>query len=188
MRRIFLSGYKSFELGIFDQEDKRVEFIKKAIEKRILELIDNGLEWVLISGQYGVELWGAEVVLNLKKLGYEINLCVIPPFENQETRWPEPVQQKYNEIIGLADFYQPLFKGDYKGSFQFSKKNKWLADKSDGCLLLMDEENPESNKFFLNAAKNVQKQKEYPILLITPFDLEDIVSEIQMENSDQWNE
>lgn len=187
MKRVVFSGYKSFELGVFDVDDKRIEFIKKAIEKRILELIDNGLEWVLISGQYGVELWGAEVVLDLKEAGYNINLGVIPPFENQEVRWPEPVQQKYNEIIMLADFFKPLFKGEYKGSFQFAQKNKWLIDKSDGCLLLLDEENPGSIKFFLNEAKDYQKREDYPIWLITPFDLEDAVQELQMDDPNQWN-
>lgn len=36
------------------------------IKKKLIDLIEDGLEWVLISGQLGVELWAAEVVIDLK--------------------------------------------------------------------------------------------------------------------------
>jgi len=46
-----ITGYKSFELGIFKQDDQAVQYIKLAIRKELLTLLDSGLEWVLISGQ-----------------------------------------------------------------------------------------------------------------------------------------
>ncbi len=76
----------------------------------------------------GVELWTAEVVLELKEI-YDINLGMIPPFENQDNRWPEPIQFLYQDIMVQADFYKPLYKGDYKGPFQFKAMNKWLVEK-----------------------------------------------------------
>src|SRR5699024_12517960 len=95
MKNITLTGYKSFELGIFNEDDERITFIKKASEKKLLQLIDEGLEWVLISGQYGVELWSGELVLAVNEADYKLNLGVIPRFENQDVRCPEPVQLRY---------------------------------------------------------------------------------------------
>lgn len=172
------------ELSIFKENDQRIEFIKAAIEKRLIGFIEEGLEWVIISGQMGVELWAAEVVMDLKER-YNINLGIFPPFENQENRWPEHLQEKYQELTLVADFYKPIYQGDYKGAFQFKAKNMWLADKSDGCLLLMDDEFPGSNRFFHQAAKEVKK--DYPIYVITPADLDDVVEELRMQNPDYWS-
>lgn len=104
------------ELGIFKVDDPKITFIKEAIKKRLLSFIDEGLEWVLISGQMGVEAWAGEVVLELQET-YDIMLGVIPPFENQENRWPEAIQQSYQALIMAADFHKPLYQGEYKGGF-----------------------------------------------------------------------
>ncbi len=171
------------ELNIFKENDPRITFIKAAIEKRLIGFIEEGLEWVLISGQMGVELWTADLVLDLKET-YDINIGVFPPFENQDNRWPDHIKEKYQELIMIADFYKPLYQGDYKGPYQFKAKNMWFVDKSDGCLLLMDEEFPGSNRFFYESAKKADK--DYPIFTITPADLDDAVEEIRMSDPDYW--
>jgi uncharacterized phage-like protein YoqJ len=94
------------------------------------------------------------------------------------------LQEKYEELTMTADFYQPLYKGDYQGPYQFRAKNTWFAEKSDACLLLMDEEYPGSVRYFHEAAKG--RGEGYPIYLITPFDLEDIAEEIRMSDPDYW--
>ena len=41
---------------------------KKFIAHKLEQLLDEGLEWVLIQGQMGIELWTAEVVIELKRV------------------------------------------------------------------------------------------------------------------------
>lgn len=183
MKVLTVTGYKSMELSIFKADDHKISFIKAAIKKRLITFIEEGLEWVLISGQMGVELWTGEVVLELKET-YDIKIGVIPPFENQENRWPEPMQHTYQELVMAADFHQPLYKGDYKGAFQFKAKNDWFVEKSDGCLILLDDEYPGSNRFFYEKARNAPN---YPIYLITPSDLDDAVEEQRMADPDYWS-
>lgn len=182
MKVLYVTGYKSMEMGIFKENDPKIQFIKAAIEKNIREFLEEGLEWVIVSGQMGVELWTAEIILDLKE-EFDINLGVFPPFENQDKRWPEVLQEKYQEIIMVADFYKPLYIGDYKGPYQFRAKNLWFAEKSDASLLLMDEEYPGSVRYFHEAAK---QDEDYPIHLITPMDLDEIVEEIRMNDPDYW--
>ena len=62
VKRLVVTGYKHHELGIFDDKHPGIRFIKKALEKRLVSLTDEGLEWVIISGQLGNETWAAEVV------------------------------------------------------------------------------------------------------------------------------
>ncbi|MBM7600381.1 putative phage-like protein YoqJ [Virgibacillus halotolerans] len=183
MKILTVTGYKPMELGIFKEDDPRIAFIKAAIEKRLIGFIEEGLEWILVSGQMGVELWTVEVVMDLKE-NYDIQIAIMPPFENQQSRWPEPLQEKYQELTMIADFYKPIYQGDYKGAFQFKAKNMWLVDKSEASLLLMDDEHPGSNRFFHEAA---QAAKDYPIYVITPDDLDDAVEELRMSDPDYWD-
>lgn len=186
MTRIMtVTGYKPMELNIFNEDDGRITYVKEAIKRRLISFIEEGLEWVLISGQMGVELWTADVILDELKDMYGIQIGIIPPFENQEKRWPEALQMKYQETLMTADFYQPLYKGEYKGPYQFRAKNKWLIEKSDACLMLLDEEYPGSNKYFYEEAK--QTEKSYPIYYIIPADIDDVVREIQMEDPRYWD-
>ena len=66
MKVIAVTGYKPFELGIFKNDRPGVECIKKALHRKLTNFVEDGLEWVIISGQLGVELWVAEVVLKCK--------------------------------------------------------------------------------------------------------------------------
>lgn len=182
-----VTGYKSYEINIFKIDDQKVMFIKKAIKKRLISLIEEGLEWVIVSGQMGVELWASEVVIDLQQDDYQVKLAIIPPFENQDSRWPDPYKEAYQEAIMQADFFELLYQTDYKGPYQFKAKNKWLLEKSQASLILVDEENPGSVRFFLEEAKRKNSRVDYPIFYITPFDLDDVVQEWLENNPDLSN-
>src|SRR5699024_5406693 len=103
MKVLTVTGYKTMELNIFNESDERIKFIKYALKQRLTGFIEEGLEWVIISGQMGVEMWAAEVVFELKD-SYDIQLGIFPAFENQASRWPEPLQHKYELMVQQADF------------------------------------------------------------------------------------
>lgn len=186
LKKAIFTGYKSYELGIYKDHDPKVKFIKLAIRKRLKAMCGEGLDWVLLSGQMGVEMWTAQTVFDLQEEGYMIQLGVIPPFENQESRWPDPVKLAYEEICARADFFQPLYKGEYKGPYQFTARDKWLIDKTDGCVILMDEEYPGNLKYFYKEARQAAEKRNYEIQLITPYDLEEVVQEQEMQDPGFW--
>ncbi|RKJ57066.1 DUF1273 family protein, partial [Butyricicoccus sp. 1XD8-22] len=66
IKTIYISGYRPHELGIFNDKHPGIPIIKKAIENELRTLIEEGLEWVVLTGQQGVETWAAEVILELK--------------------------------------------------------------------------------------------------------------------------
>lgn len=67
MKVLYMTGYKAFEFGIFKNDHEAVKYIKKAMKQRLLPLVEDGLEWAIISGQLGTELWGAEVVFDIQE-------------------------------------------------------------------------------------------------------------------------
>ncbi|PLS03565.1 DUF1273 domain-containing protein [Neobacillus cucumis] len=179
-----ISGYKPFELGIFKKDHPSVLYIKAAIKKAILPLIEEGLEWILISGQLGVELWGAEVIFDLQQEYPEIKLAVITPFLEQESKWNETNKEWYAEILIQADFVDSITKKPYEKPWQFRLKNQFFIEKSDGLLLLYDQEKEGSPKFLYESALEYKKNHDYQLDLITFYDLQMIVEEEQLKQSD----
>lgn len=179
-----VSGYKPFELGIFNNDHPSVVFIKAAIKKSLLPMIEEGLEWVLISGQLGVELWAAEVIFELKLEFPEIKLAVITPFLHQESSWSENNKEWYESILAQADFVDSVSNKGYEKPWQFRLKNKFFIEKSDGLLLLYDHEKEGSPKYIYEMAMEYQNHQTYPIQLITFYDLQVIVEEEELKRSD----
>ncbi|MBM7703272.1 DUF1273 domain-containing protein [Metabacillus iocasae] len=174
-----ITGYKPYELGIFDQKHVGITYIKKAIHKRLQPLIEEGLEWVIISGQLGVELWAAEVVLDLQLEYPDLKLAVLTPFLEQEEKWNETNQEWYEFIISQADFVDSITKKKYENPAQFRVKNQFIVAKSDGLLIIYDEEHEGSPQYMFEAAQQKKDRTDYQIYTVTSYDLQDIVEDEQ---------
>lgn len=179
-----ISGYKPFEIGVFKNDHPSVFFIKEAFKKALVPLLEDGLEWVLISGQLGAELWAAEVVFELKLEFPEIKLAVITPFLEQEATWSENNTEWYKSILAQADFVDSVTKKGYEKPWQFRLKNQFFIDKSDALILFYDQEKEGSPRYIYEMAVQYQNNHSYPIQLITFYDLQVIVEEEALKRSD----
>lgn len=177
LNRVLVTGYRATELGIFSLKHKGIPIIKTAITKQLLALIDEGLEWVIVSGQWGVELWAAEAALELKKQVPNLRLAVITPFLEQDEKWSEEKRGIYSGVMQKADFVSSVTKTKYEGTWQFAEKDKFLLRNSDGLLLLYDEENEGSPRFIKRQAMQMAEKREYPIISISAYDLQSIADE-----------
>lgn len=99
VKTVYITGYKSFELNIYKDDAPEVYYLKQFIAHKLKHLLDEGLEWVLIQGQMGIELWSAEVVIELKKDFPDIKLGIITPFIGHTQRWNDKNQAKYTKIL-----------------------------------------------------------------------------------------
>lgn len=48
MTSLLVTGYKSFELGIFKDKDPKVTIIKKAIKRDFKRFLDDGVDWMIL--------------------------------------------------------------------------------------------------------------------------------------------
>ncbi len=181
-----ITGYKAFELGIFKQDHKGVTYIKKAIKKRLVPLIEEGLEWVIISGQLGTELWAAEVVFELKEEFTQLQLAVLTPHLDQELKWNETNKELYELVVSKADFVDSITKRPYENPGQLKIMNKYIVEKTNGLLAFYDDEKKGSSFYMVQEARNKSERTDYPIFYITPYDIEDIVNEDQYNESSNW--
>jgi uncharacterized phage-like protein YoqJ len=185
MKNITITGYKPHELGIFKKDHPSVEFIKKAIFKEIVALLEEGLEWVIISGQLGVELWAAEVVFEIQTYFPDLKLAVLTPFLSQEDKWSETNKEWYESVLAQADFVESITHKPYESPKQFTLKNQLLLHKSDAAIIMYDPENEGSPKFFYEAAKRYSETNNYKLIEITFYDLQLVVEEEMSKRDDQ---
>ncbi len=183
MKRLMITGYKPHELGLFDDKNPGIGYIKKALQQKLLSLLDEGLEWVLISGQQGVETWAAEVVLALKEEYPNLKYAVMTPFLEQEKNWYEGNRERYHSLIAKADYHVSLTKKPYEAPWQFIEKDKFFLRNSDGILIVYDEENDGSPKFIKKAAERHAEKTDYVVLTITADDLQAVIEEEQWAQS-----
>ncbi|EOT47589.1 MULTISPECIES: DUF1273 domain-containing protein [Enterococcus] len=168
---ILISGYRNYEIGVFQEKDPKIAVIKKSLKSSCIQLIEEGATWFLISGALGVEVWAAEVILELKQ-EYEVSLGVISAYTEFYAKWNEKNQQVIQTILEQADFVDAVSRKPYESPQQLKNHTQFLLTHTNGCLLLYDEEYPGKSQYLLADAKRYQLEHSYEILYITMDDLQ----------------
>ena len=65
MNAILVTGYRGFELSIFQDKDPRIDVIKAAIRKDLIHYLEEGVEWFIFTGNLGFEYWALQVAKKL---------------------------------------------------------------------------------------------------------------------------
>ena len=119
--RVCFTGHRPQKLTRHERQ------VIKDLEAAIKKAIADGHN-VFISGMApGVDIWAAEIVLQLRDKGADIKLICAIPFEGFEKRWPE-WEGRYNAIMEKADLVRFICKGNVRGSHQI--RNEWMVDHS----------------------------------------------------------
>lgn len=182
-----VSGYKNYELGIFKENHPGIEIIKIALKRQLRQLIEEGLEWIFISGNLGVELWCAEVVYELKIEFPQLKLAVVTPFLNQEERWKEETQMYYKSIVSKADYVKSTSSKPYTAPWQFARRDEVVMNKCDGLLLVYDDEKDGSPKFLKYKALKYTENNSFELFFINSYDLQSIAEEKALEEREKQN-
>lgn len=186
VKRLVVTGYKAHELGIFKDTHQGISIIKKAIKNQLLILMDEGLEWIILSGQQGVEIWTAELVLEMKLDYPHLKYAIITPFLEQEKNWNEVKQEKYRTLLIQADYQTSLTNRPYEAPWQFVEKNKFFLRNSDGILIVYDEENEGSPMYIKKLAEQYESKQNYSIFIIDAYDLQTIAEEVAEETRNDF--
>ncbi|GEK90358.1 Uncharacterized SPBc2 prophage-derived protein YoqJ [Alkalibacterium putridalgicola] len=163
IKNLYVSGYRSYELSIFQADDPKIDYIKKFFKRKLIEYIEEGLEWVIISGNLGTELWMGEVALDLKGDYPELRLAVLLPYTNFSSKWNEVNQMYYNSIIERADYINYTSNQDYANPGQLKNNQAFIVKNTDGCLLFYDSEHEGKVGYFYEQALKYQERHPYEI-------------------------
>ncbi|WP_250277792.1 SLOG family protein [[Clostridium] colinum] len=145
----------------YDEEHIDCIRIKAKLIDEIENLYLNGVKYFLTGCAMGVDIWCAEIVLQLMKKYNDIKLFCVLPFNNHCEKWNESYKLRLKNIIDNSTKTIKL-QESYTTDCYF-KRNKYLVDKSNIILGVYDLNIEKSGtKNTLNYA--IQQNKEIIIL------------------------
>lgn len=98
------------------------------LRKEILKAIDDGYRIFLTGMSRGVDLWAADIVIELRRYNKDLNLICVIPFDGMEEHWPVDWKKHYNLVRRHADRVQVL--SDRYSPDVYQKRNQWLVNHS----------------------------------------------------------
>lgn len=125
-----------FSFGYDEEHFKCIE-LKKIFYNKFLDLINKGVE-VFFSGMaLGVDIWAAEVVIDLRKRFPNIKLICVLPCETQADRWAPNQRERYFNIIEKSQS-SIYISNKYTRDCMY-KRNKYMVDNSDVIVAVYED-------------------------------------------------
>ena len=100
--------------------------IKTGLESAILRAIDSGYDCFISGMSRGVDIWAAEIVLELKRDIPELQLIAALPYEGMGNSWNAVWKDRYLAILDKADRVK-VFSSTYHRGVYF-ERDKWMVD------------------------------------------------------------
>lgn len=102
--------------------------LKGVLAEQIKALADRGVTDFLSGMAQGVDLWCAQIVLDLKEKNPALRLHCILPCEGQEIKWPVAERERYHSILRQAD--EVVYVNRTYHSDCMLERNRYMADRA----------------------------------------------------------
>lgn len=173
LRRLWLTGYRSYELNIYRDQDPKLAVIKYSLKKRLQAYLEDGLEWLITGAQLGTEQWGINVAAVLKADYPDFKIALMFPFQEFGSKWNEDHQRTLTQIQQQADFVGYVSQQPYQNPSQLKNYQYFMGQHTDGALLLYDPESPGKPQYDYQYLQTQLAPRGYPFDLLDFYDLQD---------------
>ena len=102
--------------------------LKEVLAEQIKALADRGVTDWLSGMAQGVDLWYAQIVLDLRKENPALKLHCILPCEGQESKWSASAQELYRSILAQAN--EVIYVGQEYSRDCMLVRNRYLVEHS----------------------------------------------------------
>ena len=130
LHRCCFTGHRPEKLNRSERE------IKLELKEEICRALEDNFT-VFISGMArGVDIWAAEIVLQLRKNGVPVRLICACPYPGFEKNWSNIWQTRYTAILSAADlvrFISPCYS-----SRCFQVRNEWMVNHSSKVIAVFN--------------------------------------------------
>ena len=86
----------------YDENNPACKEYKNNLREIILTLYKKGINWFIVGGAVGFDMWAGEIIIDLKKEYNDIILEVAIPCRTQDSLWPKKSKERYKNIIDNA--------------------------------------------------------------------------------------
>lgn len=190
LRRLWLTGYRGYELNVYQDNDPKLAVIKYSLKNALQVYLEDGLEWLITGAQLGVEQWGVEVATELKADFPELKIAMMLPFAEFGKQWNENNQQKLTQVLTKADFTAKVSEHPYQNPSQLKDYQTFMSEHTDGALMLYDPEYPGKPQYDYDFLKQkADRVSDYSLQLIDFYELQDQAEQLsEAEHQDDFPE
>ncbi|GAB6092049.1 SLOG family protein [Furfurilactobacillus curtus] len=166
MSRLWISGYRNYELGIFSENDLKLTVIKYALKTAFKAQIENGVDWFITGGQLGIEQWTIPIINELKEDYPEIQVAMMLPFAQFGNQWNEQNQMKLAALKQQVDFTATVSEQSYRSPQQLKNYQGFMLGHTDAAMLVYDIEHEGKPTYDYSAIQAFQAHHPYDVTLI----------------------
>ncbi|ERL66662.1 UPF0398 protein [Schleiferilactobacillus shenzhenensis LY-73] len=189
LERVWITGYRSYELGVYGTQDPKLQVIQYLLDKTLRRYVDDGLRWVISGGQLGIEQWALSSALAIKAdLGVPKTAMMLP-FTDFGQKWNEDNQGRLAALKGQVDFSASVSASAYQSWRQLRAYQTFMLTHTDGAILVYDPEQEGKPKYDYDIITKYQETTTYPMELIDFYTLQDAANEYEeSQRPDTWDE
>lgn len=167
IKNLWITGYRSYELGIFKDNDPKAKVIQDFFEQRITNYAEDGTEWILTGAQMGTEQIIGKAVQEVQKKDYNVKHAVMLPFAEFGSQWNENNQALLNVFLRNADYVNKITNMSYHSPIQLKLWQGFMLEHTDGALIFYDPDSGGKPKYDYEAIKDYQDRgNDYQLELI----------------------
>ena len=181
MKRLWITGYRSYELGVFSKHDPKFKVLEYVLKEQLTQFINRGYSWLITGAQLGIEQWSVFAASQLKKqFPNTFQIAVMLPFYHLDQHWNSHNQLQMHRTIQLADFSRAVSDKSYQSPVQLFNYQDFMLAHTDAALLIYDPDYPGKTKYDYHQIKRYAQYHHYPVTLLTMDDLQDSANEYEL--------
>lgn len=180
MKRLWTTGYRAYELGVFDEKNPKVAVIKDVLQKQLRYQLDSTSEdfWLITGPQMGVERWSIESALTIKVDYPQLKIALMEPYGDFAARWNENNQARLAAIKAQVDFAGRVSEKKYESPEQLRAYQNFMLHYTDGALLIYDPEHEGKTVWDWRAINRYREQNaDYSMRMIDFDELQEAAEE-----------
>ena len=180
MKRLWTTGYRAYELGVFDEKNPKVAVIKDVLQKQLRYQLDSTSEdfWLITGPQMGVERWSIESALTIKVDYPQLKIALMEPYADFAARWNENNQARFAAIKAPVDFAGRVNEKKYESPEQLRAYQNFMLHYTDGALLIYDPEHEGKTVWDWRAINRYREQNaDYSMRMIDFDELQEAAEE-----------
>lgn len=149
---------KSFPWG-YDESAPGCVLLKEVLAAQISALAEQGVTDFLSGMAQGVDLWCAQIVLDLKKKNPALKLHAILPCEGQESKWSVSAREIYHSILEQAD--EVVYVGQEYSRGCMLERNRYMVEQASILLAVYNGAYRSGTGMTVRYAQQLKKSSTY---------------------------
>lgn len=135
--RCSFTGYRPQKMPFgFNEQDPKCEDFKTRLRNTLEMLIFEGYTHFLSGGALGMDMYAAEIVLQLRERYPHIALEMVIPFDDQPAKWQQGYKARYDRLLAEADIV--TYTGHSYTLGCMFVRNRYLVNNADLLLAAFD--------------------------------------------------